>query len=308
MELNQLKYFIACVEYASLTKAAEALYTTQPHVSMVIKSLEKELGVTLFRRKAKGVELTEEGRRIYGYARDTLKNTELIYSACQKKEHSYLRIASNPSSYMAFFLTDYYKNHWNKKLSLQYTECGIEEMISLISDQEYNLGFLFVPEHKKSALFHMLENRRLEFVPLLVTDLVLYVGENHPLYGTESVEPEQLSELGFVQWEDDFFAIEDLLYAYPKYRRKSRPLNQVIKTNSNHMMIQMLNRTDLCNLGSYWLKDRYRQYDFGRIMVEGFQGKVSFGYISHLGRSFSEQEEAFLGYLSHIIWQEGLRK
>lgn len=66
MTMNQLEYFLACARQASLTKAAEELYTTQPHVSMVIKSLEEELGVTLFHRKARGVELTEDGRRIYG--------------------------------------------------------------------------------------------------------------------------------------------------------------------------------------------------------------------------------------------------
>ena len=59
MELRQLNCFLACARNHSLTLAAEELYTTQPHVSMVIKSLEQELGTALFIRKSKGVELTE---------------------------------------------------------------------------------------------------------------------------------------------------------------------------------------------------------------------------------------------------------
>ena len=43
MELRQLDYFLTCARCGSLTAAAEVLYTTQPHVSMVIRELEKEL-------------------------------------------------------------------------------------------------------------------------------------------------------------------------------------------------------------------------------------------------------------------------
>ena len=48
MELRQLEYFLKCAEKGSLTRAAEELYTTQPHMSQVIRALERELGVALF--------------------------------------------------------------------------------------------------------------------------------------------------------------------------------------------------------------------------------------------------------------------
>lgn len=304
MDINQLEYFLACARQKSLTKAAEELYTTQPHVSMVIKSLEKELGVTLFKRKARGVELTEEGRRIYTYAANALKNTELIFSACKKREHAGLQIATNPSSYMAVLLTKYYQNYRDEEFSLRYTECGIEEMLTLVSEQEYDLGFLFVPEHKKTALFHMLERRHMEYVPLLSADLVLYVGKRNPLYGTVSIAPEQLADLHFIQLEDDFFSVEDLLYEPLRLGKRKQLLNRVVRTNSNHMMIQMLEHTELCNLGSYWLKDMYRQHDFERIVVDGFQGKVSFGYVRKCDRSLRTQEKTFLEFLREVMRQD----
>ena len=64
MELRQLLYFVTCARCGSLTTAAEELYTTQPHVSMVIRELEKELGTRLFLRRSNGVELTEAGARV----------------------------------------------------------------------------------------------------------------------------------------------------------------------------------------------------------------------------------------------------
>ena len=55
MEIKQLEYFAAAVEYGSLNRAAEKLYTTQPNVSRVLNSLEKELHVPLLERSNKGI-------------------------------------------------------------------------------------------------------------------------------------------------------------------------------------------------------------------------------------------------------------
>ncbi len=293
MTINQLEYFLVCAKHVSLTKAAEELYTTQPHVSMVIKSLEKELGVTLFDRNARRVGLTEEGRRIHPYAVNALKNTALIFSACQEHVRPSLRIATNSSSHMTALLAGYYQRYQAEDPFFQYTECKIEDMLALLSEQGYDLSFSFVPEHKKPALFQMLKRRHLAFTPLYTADLVLYVGRKHPLYGTAVLRPEKLSDLRFIQLEDDFFAVEDLLYDIS--------LKQIIKTNSSHMMIHMLEHTDLCNLGSFWLKDMFRQYDFGRIVVDGFQGQVSFGYVRHCSRPLSIQERSFLAFLQASI-------
>lgn len=97
--------------------------------------------------------------------------------------------------------------------------------------------------------------------------------------------------------EDDFFAVEDPLHDVE--------IAQVFKTNSSHMMIHMLMHTDLCNLGSFWLRDMFRQYDFGRITVDGFQGQVSFGYVRHRSRPLRAQEEMFLGSLQEAMRQDG---
>ncbi len=64
MELFRLRTFIAVAEEGHLTRAAKRLFTSQPAVSSHIKTLEEELGVTLFHRTPKGMELTSEGNKL----------------------------------------------------------------------------------------------------------------------------------------------------------------------------------------------------------------------------------------------------
>ena len=306
MELRQLLYFITCARCGSLTTAAEELYTTQPHVSMVIRELEKELGTRLFQRRSNGVELTEAGARVYGYAQDALRNAELFASVGREQRDHSLRVATNNSSNMAVMLTAFYNQRTcggeaTPSLYMQFTECGIEKMIALLSANEYDLGFLFVPDTKRSVLRYMLERRQLAFSPLLDTDLVLYVGKNHPLASRSSVTQEELAALSFIQLEDDFFTVEDLLTGSPAFRRQTLAIRRVVRTNSDHMMIRMLEKTDLCNLGSYWLKDAYRQYDFRRIPVAGMEGRIAFGYISRKGEPLGADAADFLEFLRSTL-------
>ena len=62
MELLQLRYFLVAAQYQHITKAAEHLRIAQPALSQSIHRLEAELGVPLFTRQNRSIELNEEGR------------------------------------------------------------------------------------------------------------------------------------------------------------------------------------------------------------------------------------------------------
>lgn len=98
MELYQLRTFVAVADEGHLTRAAERLFISQPAVSAHIKALEEELGVPLFTRTPRGMQLTSEGGQLRTQAEAALKSVgELLDQARALRENlsGVLKIALN---------------------------------------------------------------------------------------------------------------------------------------------------------------------------------------------------------------------
>src|SRR5690348_7017626 len=78
MELRQVEYVLAVVDRGSFTKAAGAVHVSQPSLSDGIRRLESELGVRLFDRLGRSVELTDAGRAFVGPARQLLRDRAAV--------------------------------------------------------------------------------------------------------------------------------------------------------------------------------------------------------------------------------------
>src|SRR5262245_6453963 len=84
MELRHLRYFIAVAEEGHITRAAERLGMQQPPLSKQIKAIEREIGVQLFQRKPRGVELTDAGRALLGDARAMLAHLDHAFDTARR--------------------------------------------------------------------------------------------------------------------------------------------------------------------------------------------------------------------------------
>lgn len=122
MKRVQLEYFVRIVEEKSFTKAAEKLFISQPALSKSIRSLEKELDVTLFKRDPRELSLTDEGETVYRFALDVLdywqvRTAELM--SLLGKVKGTLRFGLPPSVGSVFFQ----KSYMNMGLSIRKWIC-----------------------------------------------------------------------------------------------------------------------------------------------------------------------------------------
>lgn len=76
MDIKQLRYFSTIVQEGQITRAAKKLHMAQPPLSHQLRLLEEELGVTLFARNGRKLELTQPGEVLYKHAQNLLKQLE----------------------------------------------------------------------------------------------------------------------------------------------------------------------------------------------------------------------------------------
>ncbi|MEW9698657.1 LysR family transcriptional regulator [Paenibacillus sp. SI8] len=76
MDIKQLRYFIAIAEEKQITAAAKRLHMAQPPLSQQLKLLEQNLGVKLFEKRGRYLQLTEAGTTLYHYAVKITKDME----------------------------------------------------------------------------------------------------------------------------------------------------------------------------------------------------------------------------------------
>jgi DNA-binding transcriptional LysR family regulator len=84
MELRQLRYFTAVVQWKGYREASRHLYITQPSISEAVSALESELGIKLFSRDGRVARLTPEGQVFYEEAIKTLAQAERSIATAQR--------------------------------------------------------------------------------------------------------------------------------------------------------------------------------------------------------------------------------
>ena len=125
-------------------KAAEQLYMTQPSLSKAIANLEAELNIRVFERSRNGVEMTEEGRKLYVYAKAILERTELIR---QLGVHGAdipetLTLATYPIITMGRWFTEYCNRHKEPYIHLKMIECRTMQAMEMVENGRYDFAIV----------------------------------------------------------------------------------------------------------------------------------------------------------------------
>ena len=314
MELKQLRCLVACAQTRSFNKAANLLYTAQSNISRTIRNLEEELGIDLFERKHYGIELTEDGRKIYEYALATLKSAEKIEEFTKLKIREELRIASNPSSWMAAAFRDYFREYEREDVSYYFMTASSNDIIRRLASEIDQIGFVYIMEAQMEDFRARLARNHITFIPLKETSALLYFGNEKARESYENPKPDE-KRPALVQCYEDEFTLQSFWHQEERrnaeeWRRKSDIETQeesyprvAVTTNSDYVMSELLRYTRLGNISGGYLSGHTERKDrYALPLYEGQEG----AWFGCLIRNDRELGKLQLDYLSFI--KERLQK
>lgn len=233
MTLEQLRIFLAVVEHLHFTRAADALYITQPAVSAAIQSLEEQYGVKLFHRIGRRIEVAEAGKLLQVEAKkilDQVTLTERGLRELNNLQRGELKLGSSLT------VGNYWLPEKISQFKRQYpgifvncTLSNAEEICEGTATGVFDLGL--VTGEVKSSLKSLLEEEvvgsdRLEIV----------VGKSHPWFGQENISLTELSTTAWVMRESGSGVQQMFEQALQNWGINPQELNVVLVLSSSEMV------------------------------------------------------------------------
>lgn len=192
LETRQLRAFVAVAEELSFVRAAERLHVAQPALSRTIRGIEDMLGVQLFERTTRNVQMTEAGSVFLAQARRTVdqmtRTVQLTREAglghSGNVDVGYMDFA--PFGPMVDILADYRRIYPGVKVSLHRRRS--DEQGEDVASSHLDLGFTMQHRFRPDV----------DFVPLTREPLVVLLPAGHRLANAERVSVADLADEPFI--------------------------------------------------------------------------------------------------------------
>lgn len=173
VSLIQLEYIVALDTYKSFSLAAEKCFVTQPTLSMQVKKMETDLGITIFDRTKQPIVATDIGKAIIEQARLIISESKKIEELIQWSKNSLtgeLKIGIIPSLapyLLPLFLGNFAKKYSGIKISVQ--ELLTSEILDQLKTEKIDVGILVTP----------IDQSGFNESPVFYEKILLYCNKNH---------------------------------------------------------------------------------------------------------------------------------
>ncbi|PJI08549.1 MULTISPECIES: LysR family transcriptional regulator [Clostridium] len=210
MNLQQLQYFKKVSETKNFSAAADELSVTQPALSKAISKLENELGVTLFERNGRTIELSRFGKSFLRHASSALLEIETGINELKimiNKDKDIISIASTyciGTYFLPFIISNFLSSYPEAKF--QFSNESASQILKHIRDKKICLGFY--DEVKAISNYPEIES-----VPIKKENYVLIVPKNHTLSNKTEVSLKDLKNESFIVYCDKDSNNKKLSYA-----------------------------------------------------------------------------------------------
>jgi LysR family hydrogen peroxide-inducible transcriptional activator len=187
MTITQLQYVLAVAEHRNFTLAAEKSFVTQPTLSMQIQKVEEELGVLIFDRSKKPIQLTDIGQKIVTQAKSIVNEAGRIKDIVDQEKGfvgGEFRLGIIPTvmpTLLPMFLGNFIKKY--PKITLLIEELNTQEIITRLNNGHLDAAIAATP----------LQEEKIKEIVLYYEPFVAYIPENHTNFAKKEIEVDDLN-------------------------------------------------------------------------------------------------------------------
>lgn len=193
--LRQLQFFVAAAEVGSVTGAARALSISQSSVTEAIRALEDDLGVALFDRQGRGLEITHKGQAFLRHARQILADVSTARTSFRDEtEASPGRLSLGVTSLVAGYVLSDILSRYRRaypRIELSVIEDNTDYLQHLLIGGELDVAVLVTSSVKDRMAMHV--------ETLLVSPYRLWMPPGHRLADQEAIAMEELAGEPLIQ-------------------------------------------------------------------------------------------------------------
>lgn len=295
MTLTQLNYAVTVADGRSMNEAAKKLFISQPSLSTAIRELETELGIEIFRRTSRGVQVTPEGEEFIGYARQVTEQCALIDTKYVQKKtiRQKFGVSMQHYTFAVNAFVEMVRQFGMERYEFAVRETKTHEVIEDVKNFKSEIGVLYINEFNSKVLHKLFQEYELEFHELLRCSIYVYLWKGHPLAEREEIALEELSEYPCLAFEqgnyNSFYFAEEVLsnYQYP----------QLIKANDRATLLNLMIGLNGYTLCSGIICEELNGSEYCAVKLQSDE-VMTIGYLKRKGIALSELGQKYVEELS----------
>jgi LysR family transcriptional regulator, low CO2-responsive transcriptional regulator len=194
LTLRQIRIFLSAAKHLSFTRAAEELHISAPAISLQIKEMEEDIGVSLFTRENRKVALTSAGEYFLLYARrvsSTLNEANTMMERFRGTQFRHLKIGvvSTAKYFLPHLLVEFKKDYPNLQIKIEAR--NRQQLVELLRDGEIDIAIMGLPPKEIDTRAESFANHPHVFI----------ANPNNPLASKTNIPPDALTQYEMITRE-----------------------------------------------------------------------------------------------------------
>ena len=302
MTLLQLNYILEIACCGSINKAAQNLFVSQSAISSSIRELEEELGISIFIRSNRGIELSADGREFISLIRPIVEQQQRVQKLYEDKSvvpSSRLHISTQRYPFCVQAFMKFLEENPPAKYEYRIKETGIYQAIDDVFSRQSDLGIIFICNSTATFMKKVLAAKEIEFNEIVRVKPHAFLRRSHPLASKSLIKLEELSEYPYIVFDQENnisvnFSEEIILCGF-------QPSCKLIYVNDRATVYNVMRFSDAFSIGSGLLPEGFCDPSITSVPIESNEDEMRLGWIKLRNTKLSDTAKDFLSYLEECL-------